>query len=93
MQESRPNFICERRPDFMGTYSAARRAHPRLKGRRGRGRGGLWLPMGFRASPRTIPGAQLARDPSDASNSPKGQTSPEHFRECTPTGVGASLPT
>lgn len=55
-EDSRPNFICQRRPDFMGTPPTGRRTHPRLKGRRGRG--GLGLPMGFRASPRTIPSAR-----------------------------------
>lgn len=46
-----------------------------------------WLSLWWRTR------KKLSRDSSDSSNSPKGQTIFEHFRECTPTRVGASLPT
>lgn len=91
----RPNFIYERRLEFLGSCL------PRLKGRQGLGPPTTQGLLGFtkddperrRLPPWWRTGKKLARDPCYSATYPKGQRSPEHFREYTgAAGVCTSLP-
>lgn len=100
-EESRANFIYERRLEFIG--SCLSRGAGITHGLEGGGGWGLGLPRGFRScteddpersrlSPWRRTGKKSARDACYSSASPKGQRSPENFRECTRVGVCSSLP-
>lgn len=100
-EESRPNFIYQRRLEFIGSCLSRGAGIPH--GLKGCGGWGLGLPTVFRGfteddpehwrlSPWWRAGKKLAADSCYSPTSPKGQRSPENFRECMRVGVCSSLP-